>query len=366
MAVADDSVWQTLGIDPTDDAGVIRRAYAQRLRAVHPEDDPEGFGTLRLAYEQAVVMARTRHLRSLEEEFVPGSTEALLERPTSDAPTVAEGPRVRPPYPESLTIDQMLDEMAVDEQREPELERLRLALVQELRHDGNARLKTAALERIFRSEAMKSSRLYAETEAWLATLILRGASPETEPLLDPTMAFFSWDDAPSDYRSRYGERARSRRDAVNLRNRFSNPAHRLHKAYLAIHRPLLDSYRFQYGVTFGLRPRVAELLRSVEGDREFERLLDPEAVAWWRKQLAGVGCGPARFWGMVILPPAVAKLATFSAGPDSRETIFFVGWLVVLCGYLVVMLLFLAFAAWSRKSSAASTEWIRDLGEAAP
>lgn len=52
------SIWTTLGIAPTNEVDDIRRAYARRLKQVHPEDDPEGFQALRSAYEQASNMAR--------------------------------------------------------------------------------------------------------------------------------------------------------------------------------------------------------------------------------------------------------------------------------------------------------------------
>jgi hypothetical protein len=51
------NVWQELGIAPTAEVREIRRAYAQRLRRTHPEDDPEGFQRLRAAYESALAAA---------------------------------------------------------------------------------------------------------------------------------------------------------------------------------------------------------------------------------------------------------------------------------------------------------------------
>jgi hypothetical protein len=47
------SIWNELDIEPTDDLRTIKRAYAIRLKKVHPEDDPDGFQRLRQAYEQA-------------------------------------------------------------------------------------------------------------------------------------------------------------------------------------------------------------------------------------------------------------------------------------------------------------------------
>jgi uncharacterized membrane protein YhaH (DUF805 family) len=52
------SCWKVLGLEPSSDLRVIKRAYSQRLKCIHPEDDPEGFMQLRQAYEQACNMAK--------------------------------------------------------------------------------------------------------------------------------------------------------------------------------------------------------------------------------------------------------------------------------------------------------------------
>ena len=43
--------WEALGLDPTDDAEAVKRAYRARLKVVGPDRDPEGFQRLRAAYE---------------------------------------------------------------------------------------------------------------------------------------------------------------------------------------------------------------------------------------------------------------------------------------------------------------------------
>ena len=49
--------WFLLGIQPTKDKKVIADAYRQKLRQTNPEDKPEEFKALRLAYEEALANA---------------------------------------------------------------------------------------------------------------------------------------------------------------------------------------------------------------------------------------------------------------------------------------------------------------------
>lgn len=362
MALEESSIWRTLGIAPTGDSTEIRRAYAKRLRAVHPEDDPEGFNELRLAYEAAAGWARLSHLRSIEEDLqstTPGRPVArAFEDQTSPSPS-------RPPLVDSMTIDQMLDELALDERREPELDRLRQELALTLRPEGSSDDRMAALDRIFRSDAMKSSRLYAETESWVA-LLLRGSFPETEALIEPSVAFFAWGQTVEGYLSPHGDRVLQRRDALALRDALNDPKHRLHKAYIALQRPFLDSYAVQYGLTFGLHRRVEELMRTVDGNREFECLLDQSAVVWWRRHLRGPGRGPVLFLGMVLVPFALAKLTTASDYSDYDGTTFIIVWLAALCGYLLMVGVLVAITRYIRQNKAPSGSWIEELGDAAP
>lgn len=49
-----ESCWMCLGIDPTADIAIIKKAYAKQLKVNKPDKNPEGFLILRAAYEQAL------------------------------------------------------------------------------------------------------------------------------------------------------------------------------------------------------------------------------------------------------------------------------------------------------------------------
>lgn len=50
--------WSELGLPGPADLSEVRRAYAERLKVTHPEEDPEGFQRLHEAYQQARRLAR--------------------------------------------------------------------------------------------------------------------------------------------------------------------------------------------------------------------------------------------------------------------------------------------------------------------
>lgn len=55
-------IWETLGIEPTRDKKIIRRAYAAKTKEIHPEEKPEEFRRLHEAYQAALGYA-DYHLR---------------------------------------------------------------------------------------------------------------------------------------------------------------------------------------------------------------------------------------------------------------------------------------------------------------
>ena len=71
------SCWIRLGIEPTTDEALIRNAYRARLPAHHPETDPEGFQALRMAYENAMRLAREEEEDESEEQSEEAEQEIV-------------------------------------------------------------------------------------------------------------------------------------------------------------------------------------------------------------------------------------------------------------------------------------------------
>ena len=73
-------IWEILGIPETEDLDAIRRAYAKKLKEVHPEEDPEGFQRLHAAYQTI-----RRLTRGMEEPDIPAETQPRKDLPVQPA-----------------------------------------------------------------------------------------------------------------------------------------------------------------------------------------------------------------------------------------------------------------------------------------
>ena len=86
--------WNILGIPPQTDLAAIRAAYAEKARACHPEEDPEGFAALHEAYRAA--MAQARQWRSRPAEAESAEPESVAQKVGLLAPLEEQGPAPEP------------------------------------------------------------------------------------------------------------------------------------------------------------------------------------------------------------------------------------------------------------------------------
>lgn len=120
------SPWKELGLPGPSDMAAIRHAYAQRLKEVHPEEDPEGFQALHRAYQMARRMATDRsgaeRLRSEPWEQPPEDAAGPEEPGGFDFSALEETPEEaeEPEEPETERWD--FDQLLEDDPQDPEPE----------------------------------------------------------------------------------------------------------------------------------------------------------------------------------------------------------------------------------------------------
>lgn len=96
--------WQILGIEPTSDEALIRRAYARQLKTCRPDSDPQGYQRLREAFEWAKSSASAPPSDEADAypDGVPYVETATVQRVEVDAtvteayPTITHMPDAEP------------------------------------------------------------------------------------------------------------------------------------------------------------------------------------------------------------------------------------------------------------------------------
>jgi hypothetical protein len=302
------SIWDVLGLDPTDDEREIRRAYARRLKTVHPEDDPEGFQALRSAHDQAMDMARRGFARGSR----GGARTSAAQAPDSPAPAVESEPEppARSRQARPALSDDLRAELEARRGHEVEHARLRDALVRRINApEPNAEATLAALLALLRSPAMAALHVHERTEAWLSELI-GNSGDSVDVLVEPAIAFFGWSHDNLGY-GYAGHAVLARRDSLEAVRSFTQPGHRLNPAYRALSGRIYNLRLLGFRLTFGLRRQVQELFESYDVDYgPLANRLDGEAVAWWRRHLAGPSVGPGTWWLLIVAPILAAFFAT--------------------------------------------------------
>lgn len=288
------SIWRTLGVKKTSDGATIRRAYAQRLKAVNPEDDPEGFKALRAAYEQAMQMSRWAAARvganTVDDDFEddPPHREdgsALVEQPAFASPSPARTAR---------------DEIIVAHEAA-------LADFESALESGDPGRFDEAYRAVMASPAMERLDLFAATEEWMAVRLL---AARRLALLDRAIIDFRWDMPSSQTRASLGPRMIAFRTSLideaaakQFLDRASDHRHEFYDAFRLLRAPVPKG-RLARIFSFLHFDQVRRFLDFVaERAPPAFAQFDPETADWQRRRVA-YWLKPLRF-GLLALRAGV-------------------------------------------------------------
>lgn len=123
------SCWEVLGIEPTQEQRVIKRAYAKLLKVHKPDQDPEGFKQLREAYDVARYLAEQNALEEVEEN---GSNELTAVNSLNETEEVASETatveKSEPSVESETTSIEIIDD--ISEALEPNIDKICSQLIE--------------------------------------------------------------------------------------------------------------------------------------------------------------------------------------------------------------------------------------------
>jgi hypothetical protein len=296
--VSTPTIWSILGIAPTKDAKVIRRAYAEALKRTNPDDDQKAFALLRAAYERALRQA-LEIVRSEQPTRTTGAGASAAREPPPVSESSQDAARAPPPR----DLDELRSAFAT------------LQRVVTAEHAPAGEDMRAALAACLASPALSNVSLQLEFEAAMARFLLQ-TQPRTESLLATVIEHWNWR-----LRQRFAAgdgiaTVVSLAENVELleRVRASSP-----RTYLAVTKPPRPSLLWAQIVAFRLDSAVRDLLARLRTD--LPRSLNPQALAWWSECLTQPRPRPAliRFAGVLAgLGAAVGAFVGLYSGSYER------------------------------------------------
>lgn len=369
---------KVLGLAAGADAAAVRKAYADRLRAIDPDADVAGFSRLRQARDTALAAARhgSRSADPLPQPLQPEAEPetdrspepdvAAAEQPAerklwihaapqldlaavSGVPTAAPvpwpgGPLARMPWldvgsgsvvdlPASagwafgvpqLTRSDIDPATCVVAGRRYDAMLHALLYPQKGEQDAamshdEASQAQACLKALLADARNGSLAAHDAIEGWLARN-LAGAWPRSAPLVEPAAQAFGWEREAG----RLGERAEiaflnARRDGMQFHEAVLEPSHPYHKAWRELQRPgRPGTFSRWWASQRDVHALIDEVRRKFP---ELEHFWDPQRVAA-RERLSSQpgtssGGGPGRFFWVFLVIAAVRLIAAMADSGSS-------------------------------------------------
>lgn len=293
-------IWATLDIDPTTDRGTIRKAYAARLKAMDVDADPAGFAALRAARDAALAGVAETVMAG-----EPAFETATIVTQTTELPPAPDANPDPDPDPDAIAFHEAigrhfhaLEALLLPGHNAPLTPMEQVAVG----NHGRALLADSRLERVDFADG---------AERWFAE-ILAASIPRSDPLLEPAAAAFGWIERRNDYTlSSEALAIVERIGATRFARMLDDPKHRLHHAWVELHRS--DAQPALFWNPKGPRKEVLSLIR----DRfpMMESWLEPRRVA--DADDPGSGTIGVPVW--LILFALVTGLRIFFSGTEERQ-----------------------------------------------
>lgn len=290
---ASGSIWSTLGVAATRDVTAIKRAYATQLRITRPDDDPEAFQRLRMAYEAALALAEQAArgvaipvVTTEESARGPAPVDSATEPShranpekvgASDMPRPAGAALAPTPVPQP---PERTDEAAALRSR---FDALWLALRPDSRVEEAA--LRSQLERILELIEASQLTIQADAESALARL-LADMSPRSEVLLEECVVRFGWEKQETQLSADPAVlRVLARRRDLALDDSLKTGRDPLADAFARLREPANPLRRWlRANVTQAQRwPELQLIARLKDSNPALLRELDAAEVAWWEK-----------------------------------------------------------------------------------
>ncbi|MEG3181525.1 J domain-containing protein [Sphingomonas sp. LT1P40] len=329
--------WDVLGVPRGSDRAVIRRAYAKQLKVTNPEDDPEGFMTLRQAYESALNWVDYDDYDYDEgdgDETSGAFAGGDAVQRTEWAERSAE-PAEPDPFAETRAADQA------------DLRRRTAALEAGLRGPwhGDAAALAARLDAILGAPALIEIDTRDSIEYWLSNL-LADTVPRSDAILIQAVETFGWEDEGNHPPAVW--RILSRIDEWRMIESLNNSNHDLSAGWRTLTRGKEPDWQRRIGA---LRPGVAAQVQQLFDLAGYQvpgivHSFEPHAAAWWRDHLDKPRFGFLDL-GALLIAAIGALICTLAIEPLTVRIVSAVAALVAGIGFAVVRLRIVA--PWRRR-----------------
>ncbi len=272
------SIWKILGIEQTSEQRDIRRAYAEKLKAIDVDGEPDKFIALREAYDHAISYARYAQYDD-DEDFLSGEDDVIISdrsEPVEIETTIEDKPFASSTQPNpwaepsgEVIYDEIIDILTDENEGSKPLSEEHSARVEYLTGRFLAWLNNAAIDQ---------ARDYEFAIAHLMTVSI----PRSDPMLERVSGYFNWDATAENWDSTPQIRAvLDRRDSNRVYTAILEPSHPLHSGYQSLTADEPVSRRQKHS-----SPQIRELLELAYWHYpSLSTVFNPERVGEWERRL---------------------------------------------------------------------------------